>query len=243
MIDIMYLMAVMVVLQIGTYVSLIVTKVVRGMMTIVVGEMIPIVRRTPVSIRRTAKAVEQRRTPVENRLDDIVNTIDIRCTDDLYVRCCISHLNNECGYVLINIGCQHGLEKQHMVTPFKSLKHTQIVDKSVVVEVEVGNDISIGVQYCLKLLDGSSLGKSSSHSLQVEIQTYILRHGRNLYSSCTRSVRARVRDGCADRCLVGNRLGLRHYNGCCGSRSNNNWFGCNSNNTCHTAACQQQRQG
>ena len=242
MIDIMYLMAVVVVLQIGTYVSLIVTEVVRGMMTVVMGEMIPIVRRAPVCICRTAKAVEQRRTSVEHRLDDIVNTIDIRCTDDLYVRCRISHLDNNCGYVLIDIGCQHGLEKQHMVTPFKSLKHTQIVDKSVAVEVEVGNDISIGVQYCLKLLDGCSLGKSSCHSLQVEIQTYILRHGRDLYSSCTRSVRARVRDGCADRCWVGNRLGLRHYNGCCGSRSDNNWFGYNGNNTCHTAACQQQRQ-
>lgn len=43
-IDIMYLMAVVVVLQIGTYVSLIVTEVVRGMMTVVTGEMIPIVR-------------------------------------------------------------------------------------------------------------------------------------------------------------------------------------------------------
>ena len=44
MIDIMYLMAIVVVLQIGTYVSLIMTEVVRGMMTVVMGEMIPIVR-------------------------------------------------------------------------------------------------------------------------------------------------------------------------------------------------------
>ena len=64
-----------------------------------------------------------------------------------------------------------------MGAAFESFEHTQIVDVAVVVEIEVGDDVRVGVQDLLKLLNAVRLRKSGGNSLKVEVETDILRHG------------------------------------------------------------------
>lgn len=153
-VNIIHMVAVVVILQERAHVRLIVAQVIRRVVSVVVGEMIPVVRRTPVGIRRTAETVEQRRALVEHRLDDIARTIDVRRTNDLNIRCAVAHLHNERSYVLIDISRQHRLDEQYVSTALQGLKHAKVVNIAVVVEVEVGDDIRTGVQDLLKLLDG-----------------------------------------------------------------------------------------
>lgn len=245
-IDVSHVVAVVVVLHERMYILLIMTEMIRSMMAVVVREVIPVVRRTPVDVFRTAEAVEQRRALVEHRLDDIARTIDVRRTNHLNIRRGKSHLHNERSYVLIDISRQHRLDEQYVSTALQGLKHAKVVDIAVVVEVEVGDDIRTGVQYLLKLLDAIRLRKSSSNGLQIEVQTDVLRQGRHLYSSGTRGARARVRDGCADRLLINDGRGLSNRLSNDDSRSscyNGNGFRGDGDDTRHTAACQQQRQG
>ena len=136
-----HVVAVVVILHERAYVSLVVTKVVRSMMSVVVREVIPVIRRAPMCVHRTAETVKQRRAFVEHRLKDISRTVDIRRTDNLYVRRRETHLNNKRCYVLIDISSQNGLDKQHMGAAVKRLKHTQVIDVPVVVEVEIGDDV------------------------------------------------------------------------------------------------------
>ena len=213
-------------------------------MAVVVGEVIPVVRRAPVGVGRTAEAVEQRRTLVIDRLDDIVSTIDVGRTYHLNVRRRIAHLHDQCGYILIDVSRQHGLDKQDVVIALDGLEHAQVIDVAVAVEVEVGDDVGVGVQDHLKLLDAVSLGKSRSHGLEVKIQTDVLRKGRNIYNSCTRVARARVRDSGADRCGAHD-SGLRHYGRLrhyhlCGRLSDRDRcrLGHISHDTCYSTACQ-----
>lgn len=136
-----HVVAVVVILHECAYVSLVVTKVIRSMMSVVVREVIPVIRRAPMCVHRTAETVEQRRAFVEHRLKDISRTVDIRRTDNLYVRRRETHLNNKRSYVLIDVSSQNGLDEQHMGAAVKRLKHTQVIDVPVVVEVEVGDDV------------------------------------------------------------------------------------------------------
>lgn len=136
-----HMVAVVVILHECAYVSLVVTKVIRSMMSVVVREVIPVIRRAPMCVHRTAETVKQRRAFVEHRLKDITCSVDIWRTDNLYVRRREPHLNNKRCYVLIDISSQNGLDEQHMGAAVKRLKHTKVIDIPVVVEVEVGDDV------------------------------------------------------------------------------------------------------
>ena len=145
--------AVVMVLHVRVHICLIVAEMVRSVVVIVVRIIVPVVRRTPVRIVGTTKTVIQRRANIVHRLDDIARTIDVRRTDDLYVLRSKAHLHHDGGNILIDVGSQNRLDEQHMVAAFDGLKHAQIVDVTVVVEVEVGDHVGVRVQYHLKLLD------------------------------------------------------------------------------------------
>lgn len=239
MIDIMHRMAVVVVLHVRGYVRLVMSEVIGSMIAVVVREVIPVVRRTPIDVVCTTETVEQRRALVVDRLDDIVNAIYVRCTYNLHIRRAIAHFYDYGSYILIDVCCQHGLNEQDVVVALNGLQDAQVVDIAVVVEVEVRDDIGVGVQNGLELLHAVCLCKGGSYGLQIEIQTYVLRHGIDVYSSCTRATRARVRNGSANGRIDG--LRLSDYDG---SGLNDNGFGsrCNSYNTRHTATGEQKRQ-
>ena len=213
------------------------------MVTVVMGEMIPVVRRTPVGIVRSAPTVVHRRTLVVNRFNDIVHTVDVRRAYNLNIRRGITHLHYQRGNILIDVSCQHGLDEQHMVVALDGLQHAQVIDISVVIEVEVRYDVRVRVQDHLKLLYRVRLRESRSHGLKIQIQTDILGQRSHIYSSGTRSVRARVRDGCTYRSGIYRcRLSYYHCLGLSGyyDRLRSGSYG---NDTSHTATCQQQWQG
>ena len=136
-----------------------------------------------------------------------------------------------------------------MCAAIECLEHAQVVDVAIVVEIEVRYDVGVGVEDLLKLFDAVCLCEGGSHGLQVKVETYILSHGVDLYSSCTRRVRARVRDGCANGLLIddsGLRSGLRNDDSSSrssGSHGDGFWCGSNGNDSCYSTACQHQRQG
>lgn len=111
MIYIMHVVAVVVILHVRRHICLIVSYMIRRMMCIVMWEVIPVVRRTPMYVLRAAKTVKQRRAFVVHRLDDIVRSVDVRRTDYLNVRCRIAHLYHQRSYILIDVRCQYGLDE------------------------------------------------------------------------------------------------------------------------------------
>ena len=143
MVNVINAMAIVVVLHICSHVCLIMPQMIRRMVSIVMREMIPVVRRTPVRICRTAKAVEQRRTFVEHRFDNIIRTVNIWRTYNLHIRRSIAHLHNQSCHILIDIGGEHSLNEHHVRTSVQGLKYAQVVNVTVVIEVKVGDDVRL----------------------------------------------------------------------------------------------------
>ncbi len=85
---------------------------------------------------------EDQRPCVVHRLNDVVRTIDVRCTDDLYVGGGYGiHFRHEGGDVLINVWSENGLDHENVVPAFHCLHHAQIIDVSVAIEVKVGKHV------------------------------------------------------------------------------------------------------
>ena len=143
MVNVINAMAIVVVLHICSHVCLIMPQMIRRMVSIVMREMIPVVRRTPVRICRTAKAVEQRRTIVEHRFDNIIRTVNIWRTYNLHIRRSIAHLHNQSCHILIDIGGEYSLNEHHVRTSVQGLKYAQVVDVTIVIEVKVGDDVRL----------------------------------------------------------------------------------------------------
>ena len=141
MIHIVHVMAVVVMFHIRRHVCLIVPEVIHLVMAVMAGEVIPVVRRTPVGVCRATETVKQRRTFVINRFDDVVCTIDIRRADHLNVRRSITHLHHQRGYILIDVRCQHGLDEQYVRVSFQGLQHAQVINIPVAVQIEVGDNV------------------------------------------------------------------------------------------------------
>ncbi len=75
---------------------------------------------------------------VEHGLYDVVGAVDVRCTDYLNVCLCgTAELTYESCNILVNVPCENGLDKEHVVHAFNGLKDAEIIDISVSIEVEV----------------------------------------------------------------------------------------------------------
>ncbi len=74
----------------------------------------------------------------EYRPDNIIGTVDIRRTYDFNAWCSVRRqFGNERGNILIDIGCQNSLNKEHMVIPLNGFKNPEIIHISVIVEVQI----------------------------------------------------------------------------------------------------------
>ena len=62
-----------------------------------------------------------------------------------------------------------------MCASLQRFQYAQVINVSVTVEVEIGDDIRVGVQDRLKLLHAVRLCKCRCYGLQIKIQTDILR--------------------------------------------------------------------
>lgn len=97
---------------------------------------------------------EDCRCRIEHGLDDEIGAVDVRCANDLNV--CSGGavvLTHERCHILINVGSQDSLDHEHMVMTLQSLHHAEIIDVTVVVEIEVGEHVGVIVEKVLELLD------------------------------------------------------------------------------------------
>lgn len=79
----------------------------------------------------------------ENRLDDVGRAIDVRRAYDLHVAGCadIRNFGHQRGDILIYVGSQDSLDHEDVRPSLNRLDNPQIIDVSVLIEVEVGEHI------------------------------------------------------------------------------------------------------
>lgn len=128
-------------------------------------------------------------------------------------------------HILIHRLPQTGLDEEGMIYPAVGLYHTQIVNPSVTVEIEVVDHIPAGVDDLLELRYVTRLCESCSYGVKVEIEREVsieigYRHGRD----------RRVLRGWRSHCGRINRLRRRYRFYCRSHRED----------TC-PATCQTQR--
>ena len=87
---------------------------------------------------RSSQTAVDGRSHEEHRSDDIIGTINVRRTNDLNVWCSVRRqFGNERSNILIDIGCQNSLDKEHMVIPLNGFKNPEIIHISVIVKVQI----------------------------------------------------------------------------------------------------------
>ncbi len=178
------LVAVVVVGHIGGHIGLIVAQVLRSRLRVVRRIVVPVVGRLPglVAILILTVVAIDSRSLDEDRLYDVVGTVDIGRANDLYIGSSVVHLHNEGCHVLIDILRQNSLEHEHVIVSIDSLHHTDVVDPTVAIEVEVRDHVAGRIKDTLELSNRVRLCESRSYGMQIEVETEIARHGRNLYS-------------------------------------------------------------
>ena len=162
----MHLVAVSVSAEIGIHISGVVAVIDHRGTAIVVGEMIPVVGRSPYSISCAVPGcVDDGRTNIDG-LDDIIGSIDERVADDLNVGCTGLAVHHKGCYILKDIDSQYGLQYDDV--------DADIIHVAIMVEVEVGKHIGAAVEESLKLHDASGLSKGGSDSAKVQALVIVL---------------------------------------------------------------------
>ena len=135
------MVAVMMIGDIGSDIRLIVrqinrfrTRVVRGIIVIVIG-------RNPRTIGRTTIVIPHRRTLHESRTHDIIRSIEIAITNHLDRQRIRTTLRDDRSHILEDRRSETSLNEQGMVITLVGLDNTQIINPSVVIEVEIVNHI------------------------------------------------------------------------------------------------------
>lgn len=163
------LAAIAVILHIHIHITHIVGLVLRCTLDIACRIVIPIIRRTP---RRIVIATQRRvdhRCTNNHRLDDIIGTIEIRRTDHLDIaRTRHRYLRRQGSNILEVVGTQHRLDIIDMSITRYRLQHTQIINETITIEVEVGEIVRTMVDQILKLLHRLRLDKRRSNGLQIQ---------------------------------------------------------------------------
>ena len=141
----------------------------------------PVPRRMPAVPRRTPEPVVDIRTIDIYRLDDIVRTVNVFVTNHLCANLtgCFILLDVDGRNILEDILRQYGLNNNQMFVVRVCLHATQVVNRTVAVEVKIGESGIRVVEECLKLLYGLNSSEQCSHRLQIERLAYVLRVGRN----------------------------------------------------------------
>lgn len=193
--DVVYLVAVVVIGDVGCYVGLIMTKVLGRRLVVVGGEVTPVVGRRPALVARAAQVVVHSRRLVVNGLNDIGIAVDIRRTDNLHVGGGVVHFHYQRCHVLVDIGSQNGLDNEYVGIALQGLHHAQIIHVTIAVQVEVGYHVVVGVQDLLELLYRTGLCEGGAYCLQVQIERDVAGYRGNLNGSGGRVLAVRGGDG------------------------------------------------
>lgn len=124
------------------------------------------------------------------------------------------------GHVLIDIVGQNSLDYEEVVETVKSLHNPEIINETIPVEVQIGDDIRRIVQQVLELPDIGCLSESCGNSLKVKVHRNVITGGIYL-GGCRDGIGPRDRN-CRAVCFCG--TGIR----------------CHSNDSCGITACKKQ---
>ena len=216
----------MVIRHIRRHVCLIVVQIDRSRTRVIGRIVVVIIRRTPYGIRCATIDIPHRRTFHEHRTDNIVISVQIPVAHHLHIQRAGSALRYQRGYVLEHTRGYTRLNKQGMIVPAVGLYHTQVVDPSVAVQIQVVDHIPAGIQKLLKLPYRTALGKSRSYGVQIQIErriAVIIIHGHRRHCRML---------GCRSR--YGGRIDCPH-------RSYRLYCGSDRKNTC-PAPCHNKGQ-
>ena len=100
-------------------------------------------------------------------------------TDNLNIIDRVDTLNYQCGYILVYILRQNGLNDNDVRPGLIVLNHTQIVHISVTIHVKVVDAFLLRIEQGLKSFQIARLCEQGSHCLQVKIQADVFTHGRS----------------------------------------------------------------
>ena len=165
--------AIMMVRHIGRHIRLVVVQIDRFRLGVVGREIAIVIRRSPYSIGRTAEHIPDRWTFHEHRTDDIVISIQVPITYHLHIQRAGPALSDERSYILKHTGSQTSLDQHRVVIAAVGLDHTQVIDPSVAVQIQVIDHIPTGVENLLKLTYRTALSECCSHGIEVQIETRI----------------------------------------------------------------------
>ena len=87
-------------------------------------------------------------------------------------------------YILEHTRSQTSLNQQRVVIVLAGLDHTQVVDTTVVIQIQVIDHVATRVKQLLKLTHRTTLCKSRSYGIEVQIETRIgvvVGHGEGRY--------------------------------------------------------------
>jgi len=183
------MVAVLVIGDIGVHVCLIMAQIHRCGFVVVMGIIVPIVRRTPGIIAVNAPACKHRRSAHEYRANIVGRAIHIRRADNLYIRGAVTHLHGQCSHILENVLCQNRLNDYYVVVAVNSLYYAQVIDIPVMVEVQRRKHIGGGVEQHLELFERVGFGESGTYCAEIEEETDIFAQRSHFHNSCGRARR------------------------------------------------------
>lgn len=145
-----------------------------GIRSIPTGPITPVPRRHITVPCRPPEPIVDNRSININRLNDIVLTIDIRIANHLYRSGLFAvFLYIDGSHILENIFRQYGLYQYHMGAILLDLDYTQVINRTVAVQIQVAQ-MQVGiVEFLLKLLQVLNFAKQSCHCFQVQTFTNV----------------------------------------------------------------------
>ena len=160
----------MVVVYIYVYARIIVVAVYRRVSVVCRRKMVPIVWRVPDFYVRCPEMAVYGRTACKYGREAVVCAVDEVVADKLYAHVAgAAPLDYYACNVLIEILAEHCLQQNHAGIVVRGFHHTQIVNISVTVEIEVGYLVVIVVQHLFELLQVAGFAKSGGNGLQIEV--------------------------------------------------------------------------
>lgn len=126
----------------------------------------------PVYVTRTHPPVEYRQTVSVVWSEVVVWAVDVWVTDHRYGSAGVvvsDILHEERCHILEDILAEHGLYQHVMLALFNKLNHSQVVNISIVVKIQVAQWIAWVIQHLLKLLEVSRLTKCSCNNLKIKV--------------------------------------------------------------------------
>jgi hypothetical protein len=164
----------MVIRHIGRYIRLVMCQINRFWLCVIRREVTVVIRRNPHGVRRMSVHIPYERTLDKHRPYNITRSIKPAVSYYLHIQSRRTVFSNQRCYILEDRRSETSLNQQGVVIPSMGFYNSQIINPSVPIEVEVVNHIAAGIKQALKFLHATRFRKSSSNSIEVQIERQIV---------------------------------------------------------------------